>query len=995
MVPFSPFHELASIGRVRFAVILAAVLFGGSAGAAERVADAKDFPRFKPIEPPEAVASFQVKKGFRVQLAAAEPQVVNPIAMAFDENGRLFVVEMLDSEKRSAGGTVRVLESTHHDGRYDKSTLFAKEPVWITAVVCYNGGVFVGAPPDILWLKDTKGDGVADERKVVFTGFSPGKPLELSEGCVNNFKWGLDHRIYGATSLNGGVVHAAGADAGEPLNLRGRDFSFDPRTLTMRPETGTAQWGMSFDDRGRKFVCSNSRHIQTLMYEDRYSGRNPLLAMPQALVDIPADGPAAEIFRISPDEPWRVFRQRWRAEANAPGAEGGRAGGSFTSAAGVTIYTGNAFPPEFVGNAFVADPANNIVHRKTIRDAGVELIAERAPDEQKVEFMASTDTWFRPVNFANAPDGALYVADMYQEIIEGSHFIPEGIRKFLDFESGNDRGRIFRVAPEGFHEPKTPQLKTATTAELVALLEHPNGWHRETAARLLFERQDKEAVPLLENLLKTSSSAQGRLHALYALDGQSALPPSVLFLGLTDTDATVREHAVRLSEGFLHERLPLPNAVSEKLLALADDPSARVRYQLAFTLGEMSGTNRAAALTAILRHDADSSWIHAAILSSLAQGRGDVFALVSADAPLAASAGGQEFLRALAGLIGTANQPDEVARVFAFLTSTQSPPPAVVRAFGEGLRKAGSSLAAVDKENRLQGAFDRARVTAADSKASETNRVQSTELLGLTSIKESGALLGTLTGPDQPQAVQLAAVDTLARYSDNTIAPTLLKSWEGFTPRLRSEVLTALLARPERALELLAALQSGAVKRTDLNASQIQFLQTHANQKVHALAATVLAAPAARPRQEIVVTYGEALTIKGDAGRGRAIYLQRCIPCHRAEDHGSMVGPDLVTVKIAGREKLLDSIIDPSREVDPKYIAYLVETKSGESFVGVIANESPTSIVLREPFGKEETVLRSNLKRMQNLGQSLMPEGLEAGLTPPQMADLLQFIESL
>jgi putative membrane-bound dehydrogenase-like protein len=979
-----------------FAALLVALLAARSTVAAEQVAEAKDFPRFKPVEPAAAVSSMRVKKGFRVELVAAEPQVVNPVAMAFDENGRLYVVEMRDPEHRDASGTIRLLESTHQDGRYDKSTLFAKDLTWPTTVICYNGGVFVAAPPDILWLKDTHGNGVADERKVVFTGFSTGGPKgEFAERCVNGFKWGLDHRIYGASSYNGGQVRAARAEERDALNLRGRDFSFDPRTLNIRAETGTAQWGLTFDNRERKFVCSNTHHIQTLMYADRYAGRNPLFAMPNALVDIPADGPAAEIFRISPDEPWRVFRQRWRAEAGAAGAEGGRASGSFTSACGITVYTGNAFPAEYVGNAFVADPANNIVHRKTIREAGVELIAERSPEEQKVEFMASTDTWFRPVNFANAPDGALYVADIYREIIEGSAFIPESIRKFLDFDSGNDRGRIFRVVPEDFHEPKTPQLKLATTAELVTLLEHPNGWHRETASRLLFERQDKTAVSLLEHLLQTSASAQGRLHALYALDGQSALAHDDLVRGLADADATVREHAVRLAENFLRQNPAADDPLSSRLPALAGDPSALVRYQLAFTLGEMPGTRRAAAFAEILRHDASSAWTQAAILSSLANGRGDVFAAVSADSTLTSSPGGQEFLRQLAGLIGAANQSEEVAGVFAFLTSSAAPSLPVMRGLGEGLRKAGSSLAAVDKEHRLQGAFDRARVTAKDVKAGEEERVQSIELLSLTSFQESGALLASLIGPDQPQTVQMAAVETLARFSGGAVATTLLKSWEGLTPRLRSAVLTALLARPERALELLAAIQSGTVKTADLNASQIQFLQKHGDKKVHELAATVLAAPPARPREEVVATFRAAMTIQGDAPRGQAIYLQRCISCHRAANQGSAVGPDLVTVKSTGREKLLDSIIDPSREVDPKYVAYLVETKTGESLLGVIASESPTSIIVRQPFGKEETVLRSNLKRMQNLNQSLMPEGLEAGLTPAQMADLLQFIESL
>ncbi|MDQ3625026.1 MAG: cytochrome C, partial [Verrucomicrobiota bacterium] len=291
------------------------------------------------MEPPQALAAFQIKGGFRVELAAAEPNVVDPVAMAFDENGRLFVAEMRDYPERRKErlGTIRLLEDTDADGVYEKSTVFAKHLGWPTTVICYGGGLFVGAVPDIVWLKDTNGDGVADERKVIFTGFSPGENPEIAPRCFKGFQWGLDNRIHGATSGNGGSVTAVAGALREPIDLRGRDFSFDPRTLTMRAESGAAQFGLSFDERGRKFVCSNSHHIQTVMYEDRYTQRNPLFAMRPALVDIAADGPAASIFRISPDEPWRILRTRWRVEGRVKGPiESGRPSGNFTSAAGIT-----------------------------------------------------------------------------------------------------------------------------------------------------------------------------------------------------------------------------------------------------------------------------------------------------------------------------------------------------------------------------------------------------------------------------------------------------------------------------------------------------------------------------------------------------------------------------------------------------------------------------------------------------------------------------------
>ena len=177
------------------------------------------------------------------------------------------------------------------------------------------------------------------------------------------------------------------------------------------------------------------------------------------------------------------------------------------------------FPKEYLDNAFVGDAGGNLVHRKVLLQDDVGLKAQRGPGEANMEFIASKDTWFRPVQFANAPDGSLYVIDMYRETIEHPWSLPPSIKQFLDLNSGNDRGRIYRVVPDGYKQPALPHLDKASTKELVATLESPNGWDRDTASRLLYERQDKSAVPALIKLLKNSKSPLGRLHALCALDG--------------------------------------------------------------------------------------------------------------------------------------------------------------------------------------------------------------------------------------------------------------------------------------------------------------------------------------------------------------------------------------------------------------------------------------------------------------------------------------------
>ncbi|HEY0548476.1 MAG TPA: PVC-type heme-binding CxxCH protein, partial [Verrucomicrobiae bacterium] len=283
--------------------VLACKVFG-----AELQVDKKDLPRVPATEPGKAISTFQLRDGFRLELAASEPLIVDPVAMAFDENGRLFVVEMRDySERRIERlGRVKLLEDTNNDGRFDKATIYATNLPWPTAIICYDGGVFVGASPDVIFFKDTNSNGVADLRQVVFTGFGNGTAKLNVQQLFNSFTWGIDNRIHGALGGNPSIVSNLVQRSARPLELRGRDFSFDPRTFEMRAESGGGQWGMSFDDEGNKFICSNSRHIAVEMYEDRYAARNRFYSLPPPDVSIAVDGPAAEVFRVSPDEPWRV-----------------------------------------------------------------------------------------------------------------------------------------------------------------------------------------------------------------------------------------------------------------------------------------------------------------------------------------------------------------------------------------------------------------------------------------------------------------------------------------------------------------------------------------------------------------------------------------------------------------------------------------------------------------------------------------------------------------
>jgi putative membrane-bound dehydrogenase-like protein len=993
-------------GLVIVGAVVAGGLVAGLAAGGEAEARSTALPRIAPLSPEEALATFRVRPGFRIELVVAEPLIRDPIELCFDEDGRMYVVEMIDySERRDARphlGQIRVLEDTTGDGRLDSSTIYADDLPWPTGLFCWDGGVFVGATPDIWYLKDANGDGRADLRRKVFTGFgidfAPYRVDQLNmQAMLNSFRWGWDNRIYGLTGPNGGEISFPLAPEAPPVNLRGRDFAFDPRTLQLTAEAGGSQYGQSFDDRGRRFTCNNSDHIRVFMAEARYTGRNPWFTMPRALVSIAADGPAAPVFRTSPEEPWRVLRTQWRVSGLVPGPieGGGRSSGYFTSATGLMIYRGDAWPGEYVGDAFIADCGSNLLHRKRLRADGVGLIAERPADEQGTEFVTCSDVWFRPVQFANAPDGTLYVIDMYREIIEHPWSLPPGIKEQLDLNSGNDRGRIYRIVPEGFQARPRPRLGNATTEELVGLLAHDNAWHRETAARLLYARQDRaRAVTALDRLVKESGSALGRLHGLYALAGQGGLRPGHIIRALSDADDRVREQAMKLAERFMPEGTTTGDDLAGALVRMTSDASPWVRYQLAFTLGEIRHPERVTALASIVRRDAGDPWVRAAVLSSLAEGAGEMLEHMrdwfrAMPEGQAASPGAYAFLRGLVEVLGARNDTAEVAAVLAFVEEAEPAAAfALVHALGEGLQRARVTLAV----DRLQPLLARAAEVAADRGVAEVTRIQAVELLGLMPYGQAGERLLALLRHDELAGVQLAALRTLGRFSETVVGEAVVRAWPTLTPRLREEALRVLLARADRVGAVLRAVGDGAIRRGDFSSVQLDFLMNHRDGKLRAEALRLLAGSVTVTGAELLEQYRPALELGGDAARGRVIFAERCASCHRADSEGFDLGPDLASMRSAGKEKLLADILDPSRDVLPQYLAFEIETLDGESLLGVVGDETASAITLRQAYGQETVVPRDRIESMRGQGRSIMPDGLAAELDAQGMADLLEYV---
>lgn len=958
-----------------------------------------ELPRIAPHEPKDALVTFKVLDGFRIEQVVAEPLINSPVAMSFDADGRLYVVEMRDysEQDKERLGQVRLVEDTDGDGRFDKATIFLERLSWPTAVACYDGGIFVGAAPDIHYFKDASGDGKADVAKLIYTGFPRGNV----QGLLNSFQWGPDNRIHGSASSSGGLIKRPDVLDFKGVSLSGRDFSFDPRTLELRAESGGAQHGMTFDDWGRKFVCSNSDHIQMVMFEDRYLARNPSVSAPGSRVSIAADGPQAEVFRTSPLEPWRIARTRLRVTGAAAGPieGGGRAGGYFTGATGTTIYRGDAWPAEYVGQSFTGDVGSNIVHRKILEPKGVGFVARRA-DAGK-EFVTSTDNWFRPAQFANAPDGTLHIIDVYREVIEHPLSLPPEIKQYLDLTSGRDRGRIYRVVPNDFGQRPLPHLQRAATNELVAELASRNGWNRDTASRLLFERQDRAAVAPLEKLAAEAQLPQARLQAMYALAGLNALTPATVLARLSDEHPRVREHAVRLSEKLAGDSSPL----REKLISLADDPDIRVRYQLAFSLGEFKDSHRGTALASIIRRDSSDPWMRLAVFSSLAEGAGDVFSILMADRAWRASDLGRQLLYEMAKYIGRQNHREEIAKLLPALESLSADEAdlstALVRGLGEGLAKGPgalqtqlSAIGNAKAQSILADMLQTARKCAADDSQTPARRIDAIRVLALGTYAESEGVLVALVSNRQPQDVQSAAIATLARFSDPSIADALLAAWPGLSPRLRAETTEALFSRADWLLMLVEAAAKGSLSLADLDPARLRVLEGHPNSQIRASAGPLLAKIKLGRRQDVVEAYRGALTAAGDLARGRQVFQKICAACHRLDGVGQEIGPSLASFRNRGAEAILINVLDPNREVNPQYVNYVLITEDGRSMTGMVASETANSVTLRRAEDAVDTVERSDIEELRSTGLSIMPEGLEKQIDASQMADLLTYLNS-
>ena len=979
----------------------------------------------KAVDAEHALSTFEVPPGFKIELVAAEPMVADPVDMEIDEYGNFYVVEMHGYPiDKSGSGKIVLLKDTDGDGRMDKRTVFAEGLVLPNGILRWKKGVLVTDAPNVLYLEDRNGDGIAEIRDTVLTGFSLSNP----HINVNNPVYGLDNWIYlahrGAISTRN-YEKEFGDKGGEvyfpkepnsirlPQNAGSHSVRFRPENFKLEMTSSKAQFGQSFDAWGHYLLAENGNHSYQEVIANRYLQRNPNLFISDATESISDHGKVSEIFPITKVPERQLFSGV----------------GVMTSSSGITAYLGGIFPPPYDQNiTFVSESVSNLVHADVLKDDGASFIASRVLPNS--EFLASTDAWSRPVNMYIGPDGALYVLDYYRQIIEHPEWMSDEAVKAGGLYNGNDMGRIYRITPTATPAAewtKGLKLGDETSEQLVEKLSSTNIWWRLNAQRLLVDRADKQAVPALIRMTKNSASHMGRLHALWTLQGLNQLNAEIIVQALKDPVVGIRENAIKLAEIHLSVKPELGNT----LLPMVKDPNAKVRYQLLLTLGFINTPQSAQARNEILFKDINDKWIQIAAISASSSETASLLKVVidkyKHDLPAFAS-----LVQRLTTMVGISGNP---ATIHQLIQTATAPDPQKKRlwqasmlgglAKGMETRKSKSEQALNPFKNeqallvntffnnpvsevrkaslnmlRVVGLSNESIAKAAISKSvsrvsnkslSVEQRIEALNFMALRDADSHATFLKSFLNPREQLFIQLAALRTLITIKDNSICNYLIDQWPTLTPELRDVAINAFLVNPERVTLLLDVIKSGKIEPASLGWTRSAQLMSNSDQKIRSRARSLLAN---NDEEKVNKDYQQALQLEGNQTNGQVVFMQNCGMCHQIRGKmGNAFGPDLGTIHNWLPKNIMANVLSPNLSISGGFDLWAVELKNGESVQGIIASETSAAITLRPSPGVEKTINRQDIVSLKSVNVSAMPSGLEKEINQQEMADLLAFFK--
>ncbi|HEX4000391.1 MAG TPA: PVC-type heme-binding CxxCH protein [Pirellulales bacterium] len=1018
----------------------------GSGNEGERISEVQ-----KPLNPADSIAHMHLPEGFHVELFAAEPEIVKPIAMSFDERGRLWIAESTDYPNtihehpdREGGDKILVCSDTQSPNPADHQfKLFADNLNIPTSVLPIGGGAMVAVGADILLLKDSRasaaalapspspkrGEGRSVVRRAVVSGFNRGD----THGCVSNLHYGLDNWIYGSDGYDGGTVKAGGVEH----RFRQGFFRFRPDGSEFESlgQTSNNTWGLGIGPAGDIFgSTANNEH-------------SVFLAMPNRYYEAVRGWNGPAVVGIEDHKLFHPVTDDVRQVDNF---------GGYTAAAGCELLTAHAFPADYCDRAaLVCEPTGHLVHLDWLAPQASGFVAHDG-----YNLMASTDAWTAPIAAQVGPDGAVWFIDWYTPVVQHNP-TPHGFKTgeghaYVTPLRDKTHGRIYRIVADGFKTPVYPKLDVDNPQTLIDALGNENLFWRLQAQRLLVERGKKDILRNLADIVQhrpsppvgpTSAapraavpmpdrSGYAALHALRAMQGLGAFAgdrgewDAALVAGLQHPAAGVRRSALAC--------LPHSAGSVEKILAARSlfDPEPLVRKDALLALSEMPATPASEAAVIQMfseeRNYADR-WIPIAVVAAGAKGN-IAFLTAAARAKVKPEAKfaprlteairivAEDFargpdhqhvadiLRALSGSDATVAEAT-VAGLLAGWPAAK--PPELSADSIEGLSKLLGRLSpsgrmkvvalgklwhAGDKFDAAAGAIRKTLLaTIADTSASDAARLEAAGQLVTVGLDDEAttALVDGITPKSSPELVA-GLLDAVSHSNSATVGTALVGQWNQLSQSGRTAAAAVLLSRPQWSAALVEGLEKDRVALGDLSLDQAQKLSQLADPALAERAKKVFARGGRLPnadRRKVVDQFMPQVDRHGDAAKGQAIFEQNCAKCHRHGNIGAKIAPDLTGIAARKRSDILIAVLDPNRSVEGNYQQYNLTTEDGRTFAGLLVGDNRTTVDLLDAEGKHHVVLRENIDSLVNTRRSLMPEGFEK-LGADGLANLLEFLSA-
>jgi putative heme-binding domain-containing protein len=940
----------------------------------------QDRPPNEPLSPAEAIRRMVVPPGFNVDLVAGEPDVVNPIAMTFDDRGRIWVTESLEYPRKEAGpgrDRIKILEDTQGKGRFDKVTVFAQGLNIPTGVAVGHGGVWVLNAPDLLLLKEK--DGKEISREIVLTGFGRTDTHELP----NSLTWGPDGWLYG---LNGVFNQSRVVSQGKVFNFTCAMWRLHPRTREFQIfcEGTSNPWGLVWDPKGSALVVACHwandhvfHFVETGIYQ-RQAGPYPPFALPLGSIT-------------------NHSHQK-------------------TAYCGLCYFDSDAYPEKYRGRLYMGNIHGGCINVDGLRRDGSTYIADGEPD-----FLTAQDAWFMPVSLKVGPDGCLYVLDWYDRYhcYQDANRDPEGVDRL--------QGRLYRVRYQG--TPPSPRFDLAAESDeqLISRLQSQNIYFRESAQRLLTERNSPELRTRLQLLvLADAAPGKGRRHGLWALIGTGSLEPAFHARLLEHPDPANRAWGVRAAGNFRQ----VSPAIRDRVAALARDAGPDVQLQVVIAARKVEGLDALAALVDVLAHCGQDKLIPSIVwqnLHPLLEDQSERFVQLARRVNWRTAPALVHLLPRVLDRILSRRTPD-VASVSALLALLADDDAEHTRA----------CLSVVSARARALSAADLAAVRTAlgpilkkilSGKPEESLYWSAQLLAAQLKIGEAdaGSVRRLFVSPEQPEATRVQALEALITFGDPGLPEALGRVLSSDSPRFLAQVLTALGRWDERrladlilahyarldpelqplAIELLMQRQTWTRKLVDtvlakqlppgvLNANHLRrILDGNDRETIWAIEKAWGTVRKERnpEREKVVAEMGQFLRQNpGDPKAGRQVFRKVCAQCHVIYGEGASVGPDLTANGRASFEQLLSNIFDPSLVIGPGYQTTTVVCKDGRSLAGLVTEDNDQRLVLKLPGGGQQVIPKADVVYATMSKLSMMPEGIENLMERKALVDLVSFL---